>query len=80
MYPKLWRGDVGTVMDDRYVVGGHIDDKTQRKKIINYYAKMEPSIIEAIVAKFNEEIANGCLIQIPRGMIVKKDLERICRR
>ena len=67
----LFNGDIGTVLDDRYVVRGRIDIPIGTKRAPNYYSSMSPQVLEALTAKLDNEIANDVLIKLPKGMPVK---------
>jgi len=67
----LFRADVGTVEDDRYVVRGNIDIPISAKKAVSYYGKIPPSMKEALEHKLDVEVANDVLIKLPSDMSPK---------
>ena len=63
----VFRGDVGLVKDPKFKVFADIKRQLLGKSVANYYANMAPQILEAVIKKFDDEIAAGILKELPHG-------------
>lgn len=63
----VFRGDAGHVTDPEFTVFAEVKRQLLGKSIPNYYSNMAPQILEAVIKKFDDEIASGILKPLPRG-------------